>query len=167
MKYITLFTWLILCKTISATAQSLSFQINSMASNPQMTIGGLSFQIDHTSNCYFLANGLSIYKPPRVYSSNDNGCKIPLLFDQFGLKIFPQPIGDHPRIQLTKFPIPNETFTIRWYSIEGRLVLEEAQSGLSLATGTILNTSRLYAGAYILQVISENSLDILQVIKQD
>jgi hypothetical protein len=45
--------------------------------------------------------------------------------------------------------------------------MEETQSGWTLSNGTILNTSKLFAGAYVVQVISENSLDILQVIKQD
>lgn len=167
MRYTTLFIWLTLCKVTSTQAQSLSFQINSMASNSQMTIGGLSFQIDHLANCYFLANGLSIYIPQTANRVTDNGCKVSLLLGQYGLKIYPQPIGNHPRVQLTKWPIPNEAFTIKLYTIEGRMVLEEVHSGLALSTGTNLNTSKLFAGAYIMQVLSENSLDILQVIKQD
>jgi hypothetical protein len=47
------------------------------------------------------------------------------------------------------------------------LILEETQNGWALSNGTILNTSKLFSGAYIIQVISENSLDIIQVIKQD
>jgi hypothetical protein len=47
------------------------------------------------------------------------------------------------------------------------LILEETQTGWALSNGTILNTSKLFSGAYIIQVISENSLDIIQVIKQD
>jgi hypothetical protein len=132
-----------------------------------MTIGSLSFQVDHMANCYTLANGLSIYKPQTSIRVIDNGCKIPIQFGQYGLRIYPQPIGDHPRIQLTKSSIPNEPFSIRWYSIEGRLVLEETQNGLTLSSGYIINTSILMAGAYIVQVVSENSLDIIQVIKQD
>jgi hypothetical protein len=114
-----------------------------------------------------LGNGLSIYKPQSINRTIEEGCKVPIQFGQYGLRIYPQPIGDHPRIQLTKFPIPYEPFTIRCYSIDGKLILEETQNGWALSNGTILNTSKLFSGAYIIQVISENSLDIIQVIKQD
>ena len=157
----------IFCLAKTAKTQSLSFQINSIASTPAMTTGSLSFQIDHRANCFFLGNGLSIYKPQSINRTIEEGCKVPIQFGQYGLRIYPHPIGDHPRIQLTKFPIPNEPFTIRCYSIDGKLILEETQTGWALSNGTILNTSKLFSGAYIIQVISENSLDILQVIKQD
>ena len=167
MRYFIFLILLIVYVNKTSHAQSLSFQINSIGSNPQMTIGSLSFQIDQIANCFFLANGLSIYKPQSSISIIEDGCKVPIQFGQYGLKIYPHPLGDHPRIQLTKFPIPNESFTIRWYSIDGKLIMEETQSGWTLSNGTILNTSKLFAGAYVVQVISENSLDILQVIKQD
>jgi len=157
----------IFCLAKTAKTQSLSFQINSIASTQAITTGSLSFQIDHMANCFFLGNGLSIYKPKSINRTVEEGCKVPIQFGQYGLRIYPQPIGDHPRIQLTKFPIPNESFTIRCYSIDGKLILEETQTGWALSNGTILNTSKLLSGAYIVQVISENSLDILQVIKQD
>lgn len=158
---------LILCLTKTAKAQALTFQINSIGSTPIMTTGSLSFQIDHTANCFFLANGLSIYKSKSINKIIEEGCIVPIQFGQYGLTIYPQPIGDHPRIQLTKSPIPNERFTIRCYSIDGKLILEETQNGWALSVGTILNTSKLFSGAYIVQVISENSLDVIQVIKQD
>ena len=167
MRNTTLFILFIFYQAKMANAQSLSYQINSIGSNANMTMGSLSFQVDHIANCYTLANGLSIYKPLTSIRVIDNGCKIPIQFGQYGLRIYPQPIGDHPRIQLTRPSIPNEPFSIRWYSIEGRLVLEETQNGWTLSSGYIINTSILMAGAYIVQVVSENSLDIIQVIKQD
>jgi len=167
MRHSILFILFIIYQAKLTNAQSLSYQINSIGSNPNMTIGSLSFQVDHMANCYTLANGLSIYKPQTSIRVIDNGCKVPIQFGQYGLRIYPQPIGDHPRIQLTRSSIPNEPFSIRWYSIEGRLVLEETQNGLTLSSGYIINTSKLMAGAYIVQVVSENSLDIIQVIKQD
>ena len=51
--------------------------------------------------------------------------------------------------------------------MEGKMVLQETLNGYALSSGTIMNTSTLFAGAYIVQVISENSIDIIQVIKQD
>ncbi len=167
MRNTTLFILFIFYQAKMANAQSLSYQINSIGSNANMTMGSLSFQVDHIANCYTLANGLSIYKPLTSIRVIDNGCKIPIQFGQYGLRIYPQPIGDHPHIQLTRSSIPNDAFSIRWYSIEGRLVLEETQSGWTLSSGYIINTSILMAGAYIVQVVSENSLDIIQVIKQD
>ncbi len=167
MRNTTLFILFIFYQAKMANAQSLSYQINSIGSNANMTMGSLSFQVDHIANCYTLANGLSIYKPLTSIRVIDNGCKIPIQFGQYGLRIYPQPIGDHPHIQLTRSSIPNDAFSIRWYSIEGRLVLEETQSGWTLSSGYIINTSKLMAGAYIVQVVSENSLDIIQVIKQD
>jgi hypothetical protein len=167
MRKTILFILFIFYQAKITNAQSLSYQINSIGSNANMTIGSLSFQVDHMANCYTLANGLSIYKPQTSIRVIDNGCKIPIQFGQYGLRIYPQPIGDHPRIQLIRPSIPNEPFSIRWYSIEGRLVLEETQNGWTLSSGYIINTSKLMAGAYIVQVVSENSLDIIQVIKQD
>jgi Secretion system C-terminal sorting domain len=167
MRHSIFFILFIFYQAKMTNAQSLSYQINSIGSNANMTIGSLSFQVDHMANCYTLANGLSIYKPQTSIRVIDNGCKVPIQFGQYGLRIYPQPIGDHPRIQLTRSSIPNEPFSIRWYSIEGRLVLEETQNGLTLSSGYIINTSILMAGAYIVQVVSENSLDIIQVIKQD
>jgi hypothetical protein len=148
-------------------AQSLSFQINSIGNNPNMTTSSLSFQVENMANCIFLANGLSIYKPITTNVNFQKGCSVPIQFDHFGLKLYPQPMGDHPRIQLTKAQIPNCNFTIRIYNIEGRLVFEEMKTGLALSTGSIINTSKLFAGVYIVQVISENSIDIIQAIKQD
>ena len=167
MRHSILFILFIIYQAKLTNAQSLSYQINSIGSNANMTMGSLSFQVDHIANCYTLANGLSIYKPLTSIRVIDNGCKIPIQFGQYGLRIYPQPIGDHPHIQLTRSSIPNDAFSIRWYSIEGRLVLEETQSGWTLSSGYIINTSKLMAGAYIVQVVSENSLDIIQVIKQD
>ncbi len=167
MRNTTLFILFIFYQAKMANAQSLSYQINSIGSNANMTIGSLSFQVDYMAKCYTLANGLSIYKPQTSIRVIDNGCKVPIQFGQYGLRIYPQPIGDHPRIQLTRPSIPNDAFSIKWYSIEGRLVLEETQNGLTLLSGHIINTSKLMAGAYIVQVVSENSLDIIQVIKQD
>ncbi len=167
MRHSIFFILFIFYQAKMTNAQSLSYQINSIGSNANMTIGSLSFQVDHMANCYTLANGLSIYKPQTSIRVIDNGCKVPIQFGQYGLRIYPQPIGDHPRIQLTRSSIPNEPFSIRWYSIEGRLVLEETQNGLTLSSGYVINTSKLMAGAYIVQVVSENSLDIIQVIKQD
>jgi hypothetical protein len=167
MRHSIFFILFIIYQAKLTNAQSLSYQINSIGSNANMTIGSLSFQVDHMANCYTLTNGLSIYKPQTSIRVIDNGCKVPIQFGQYGLRIYPQPIGDHPRIQLTRSSIPNESFSIRWYSIEGRLVLEETQKGWTLSSGYIINTSKLMAGAYIVQVVSENSLDIIQVIKQD
>ena len=167
MRHSIFFILFIFYQAKMTNAQSLSYQINSIGSNANMTIGSLSFQVDHMANCYTLANGLFIYKPQTSIRVIDNGCKVPIQFGQYGLRIYPQPIGDHPRIQLTRSSIPNEPFSIRWYSIEGRLVLEETQNGWTLSSGYVINTSKLMAGAYIVQVVSENSLDIIQVIKQD
>ena len=135
MRNTTLFILFIFYQAKMANAQSLSYQINSIGSNANMTMGSLSFQVDHIANCYTLANGLSIYKPLTSIRVIDNGCKIPIQFGQYGLRIYPQPIGDHPHIQLTRSSIPNDAFSIRWYSIEGRLVLEETQSGWTLSSG--------------------------------
>jgi hypothetical protein len=167
MKYpIPLFIVFIL-NSFTSEAQSLSFQINSIGSNPNMTTGSLSFQVENIANCLFVANGLSIYKPVTESTKIDKGCEVPIQFDHYGLKIYPQPIGNSPRLQLTKEPQPNCPFTIRWYTMEGKLVLQETRTGFALSNGSIINTSKLFAGTYAVQVISENSLDIIQVIKQD
>jgi len=47
------------------------------------------------------------------------------------------------------------------------MVLNTTKLGFELSQGTILNTSKLFAGNYVVQVISENSIDVIQVIKQD
>lgn len=148
-------------------AQTMSFQINSIGNNPNMTTSSLSFQIENLANCIFIANGLSIYKPIVKTTNIQKGCFVPIQFDHLGLKLYPQPMGDHPKIQLTKAQIPDGNFIIRIYNIEGRLVFEEMKTGLALSTGSIINTSKLFAGTYIVQVISENSIDIIQAIKQD
>ena len=164
--YKIIFIWgVIHCNSIKA--QSLTFQINSIGANPNMTTGSLSFQVESMSNCLFVANGLSIYKPQVSNNTIMSGCSIPIQFDHYGLKIYPQPIGNSPKIQLTKAQIPNCNFTIRIYNIEGKLVLEDHKTSFALAAGSLLNTSKLFAGAYIVQVISESSIDIIQVIKQD
>lgn len=165
--YILLILYWVLMNGQPTHAQSLTFQINSIGSNPKMTTSSLSFQFDNMANCIFLANGLSIYKPILTTTNFQKACTVPIQFDHLGLKIYPQPMGDQPRIQLTKAQIPNSNFTIKIYTIEGRLVFEETKTGLALSTGSTINTSKLFAGAYIVQVISENSLDIIQVIKQD
>lgn len=156
----------IVCST-NVYAQSLSFQINSISSTPQMTTGSLSFQVDSKNNCLYLANGLAIYKIPSTHFEMINGCSVPIQFDQYGLKIYPQPIGNNPRIQFGKSPNPNSIFTIRIFNIEGKLVLEDKMTGFTLSSGTTLNTNKLFAGSYVIQVISDLSIDIVQAIKQD
>jgi hypothetical protein len=167
MKPSFLFIPLFSLLSIIGKAQSLSFQINSIGSNPNMTTGSLSFQIESIANCFFVANGLAIYKPPIVKAITDKACELPIQYDHYGLKIYPQPIGNRPRIQLTRQIIHNCPFSIRWYTMEGKMVLQETINGFALSTGSIMNTSTLFAGAYIVQVISDNSIDIIQVIKQD
>lgn len=164
--YKIIFIWGVFhCNNIKA--QSLSFQINSIGSNPNMTTGSLSFQVESMTNCLFVANGLSIYKPQVSSKTTLSGCSVPIQFDHYGLKVYPQPIGNSPRIQLTKAQIPNCNFTIRIYNIEGKLVFEDQKTSFALAAGSLLNTSKLFAGTYVVQVISESSIDIIQVIKQD
>jgi len=167
MKYPILLFIVFILNSLSSEAQSLSFQINSIGSNPNMTTGSLSFQVENIANCLFVANGLSIYRPQNISTKIEKGCKIPIQFDHYGLKIYPHPIGNSPHLQLTKDPNPNCSFTIRWYTMEGKLVLQETRTGFALSNGSIINTSKLFAGTYAVQVISENSLDIIQVIKQD
>jgi len=148
-------------------AQSLSVQINSIEVLPTMTTSSLPFQVENIANCLFIANGLVIYKPLTSTSSNSIACSVPIQYDHYGLKIFPQPIGNSPRIQLINSSSPNTLFSIKFYSIEGRMVLNTTKLGFELSQGTILNTSKLFAGNYVVQVISENSIDVIQVIKQD
>ena len=149
-----------LCK-----AQSLSFQINSITSIPNMTISSLSFQLENSANCLTVSNGLSIYKPQKSTSVFKLGCIVPIEYDRYGLKVFPQPIGNYPRIQFVNPSAPNITFSIRCYNVLGRLVLEDSQTGIALSTGVTINTSLLPQGNYIIQVVSANSVDLIQVIK--
>ena len=168
MKYLLLsiLFFFVLNENVS-NAQSISVQINSIESLPTMTTSSLPFQVENIANCLFIANGLVIYKPLTSTSSNSIACSVPIQYDHYGLKIFPQPIGNSPRIQLTNSNSPNMLFSIKFYSIEGRMVLNTTKLGFELSQGTILNTSKLFAGNYVVQVISENSIDVIQVIKQD
>ena len=148
-------------------AQSMSFQMNSFGNTPQMTISGLSFQFENISNCFFVGNGLAIYQSKSSTAPFKIDCIIPISFEKNGLKIFPNPIGNRPKIQFIQ---PNQSatlFNIRIYNIEGMLVLDETKNGFELSTGVLLNTSRLIAGSYLVQVLSPNSLDLLRIIKQD
>lgn len=168
MKY-TLF-WIIAVIASTTTfckAQSMSFQINSIASTSNMTVSSLSFQVAANANCLFVANGLAMYKPIKSTAAFQLGCTLPMVFDRYGVKINPQPIGNNPRIHLIQPTIPNTIFSVRWYNVSGRMVLETTTNGLTLSTGMTMNTSRLSAGTYIVQVLSARSIDLLQVIKQD
>ena len=152
---------------LKCQSQSMTFQINSIGATPQMTTGSLSFQMQNMANCVFLANGLSIYKPQASKTDFSSGCVFPIQFDHYGLVIYPQPIGNLPRVKLTNKFIPNTNFTISCYDINGKLVIQEIRNGMELSYGSIINTSQLSVGAYIVQVVSDKSLDIVQVIKQD
>ncbi len=161
---------ILLCFVLGFTksnAQSLSVQINSIESLPAMTTSSLPFQVESIANCLYIANGLVIYKPLPATSNNSTACSVPIEYDHYGLKIFPQPIGNSPRIQLTNSSNPNTLFSIKFYSIEGRLVLNTNKLGFELSQSAIINTSKLMPGNYVVQVVSENSIDVIQVIKQD
>lgn len=162
-----LFLLCIFFTTHICKAQSMSFQMNSFGNTPQMTISGLSFQFENNANCLFVGNGLAIYQSKNSSAPFKLDCIIPISFEKNGLKIFPNPIGNRPKIQFIQ---PNQSatlFNIRMYNIEGMLVLEETKNGFELSTGVLLNTSRLIAGSYLVQVLSPNSLDLVRIIKQD
>ena len=145
----------------------MSFQINSIGNTSMMTISSLSFQLENTANCLYVGNGLSIYQPKLSNTSFQLGCMVPINYNQYGLKIFPNPIGNNPKIQFLQPSLASTMFTIRCYNVEGKLVFETSRNGQALSTGVILNTSRLFAGNYVIQVLSDNSVDLIQVIKQD
>ncbi len=92
---------------------------------------------------------------------------VPINFEKLGLKIFPNPIGNRPKIQFLNKNLSTSLFNIRFYNVEGKQVLEQNKTGFELSAGVILNTSSLFAGNYIIQVLSANSVDLIQVIKQD
>lgn len=151
-----------LCK-----AQSISFQINSIGNTPNMTVSSLSFQLEQIANCLFVGNGLSIYQTSLSNAPFKMDCIVPIKFDRLGLKIFPNPIGNGPKIQFLQKNLSNTLFNIRFYNVEGKMVLEQSKTGFELSSGGILNTTSLFAGNYIVQVLSANSVDLIQVIKQD
>lgn len=161
------FLFCILTSTQICKAQSLSFQMNSFGNTPSMTISGLSFQFENISNCLFVGNGLAIYQSKNASVPFNLDCVIPISYEKNGLKIFPNPIGNRPKIQFIQKKQSATLFNIRIYNIEGMLVLEETKNGFELSSGVLLNTSRLIAGSYLVQVISPNSLDLLRIIKQD
>lgn len=162
-----IFISLFLSSTNLCKAQSLSFQINSIGNTPNMTVSSLSFQLDNTANCLFVGNGLSIYQTKLSAAPFKLDCVVPISFDKLGLKIFPNPIGNRPKIQFLHKSPSNTLFAIRFYNVEGKLVLEQSKTGFELSAGVLLNTSSLFAGNYIVQVQSANSVDLIQVIKQD
>jgi hypothetical protein len=151
-----------LCK-----AQSISFQINSIGNTPNMTVSSLSFQLDQIANCLFVGNGLSIYQTSISNAPFKLDCIVPIKFDRLGLKIFPNPIGNGPKIQFLQKNLSNTLFNIRFYNVEGKMVLEQSKTGFEMSSGVLLNTTSLFAGNYIVQVLSANSVDLIQVIKQD
>ncbi len=151
-----------LCK-----AQSISFQINSIGNTPNMTVSSLSFQLENISACLNVSNGLAIYQTNSSSAPFKLDCIIPVAFEKNGLKIFPNPVGNSPKIQFLNKNLTNTLYAIRVYNIEGKLVLEETRNGFALSNGVILNTSRLISGNYLVQVLSANSVDLLRIIKQD
>ena len=162
-----LFLLCIFFTTHICKAQSMSFQMNSFGNTPQMTISGLSFQFENNANCLFVGNGLAIYQSKNSSAPFKLDCIIPISFEKNGLKIFFFFFCNRPKIQFIQ---PNQSatlFNIRIYNIEGMLVLEETKNGFELSTGVLLNTSRLIAGSYLVQVLSPNSLDLVRIIKQD
>lgn len=157
----------LLCVNTICKAQSMSFQINSIASTSNMTISSLPFQLDAKANCLFVSNGLSIYTPQIAKGPFKLDCIFPILYDRYGLKLYPQPIGNHPRIQLLQQNLTNTVFSIRFYDIAGRMVFATTTTGIALSSGININTGKLFPGNYIVQVLSANSLDLIQVIKND
>lgn len=147
--------------------QNLSFQINSIPSTTNMMVSSLPFQLENRTNCLIVANGLSIFTPKNATATFKLGCIVPEIYDRYGLKIFPQPIGNQPILQLIKPTAPDLLFSIRCYHISGRIVLSTSASGLTLSAGLKINTAKFAPGNYIFQVISANSVDLIQVIKQD
>lgn len=132
-----------------------------------MTISSLPFQLDAKANCFFVANGLSIYAPQIETKPFKLDCIVPIVYDRYGLKVYPQPIGNQAHIRLLQQHLPNTVFSIRFYDITGRMVLATTSSGIALTGGITINTSKLFDGNYIIQVLSVNSVDLLQVIKHD
>ncbi|MEY3538978.1 MAG: Secretion system C-terminal sorting domain [Bacteroidota bacterium] len=145
----------------------MTFQINSIVSTRNLVSSSLSFQFAGNANCLFVANGLSIYHPIATNTAFQSGCIVPIAFNQYGLKVSPQPMNNYLRIQLKKQTAPNTIFIIRLYDLIGRIVLEKTQSGIDFSGGVIIHTGQLPIGNYFVQVLSASTLDVTQVIKQD
>jgi len=166
-KNISIIMWFIIINLDIGHAQNLSFQINSISSTKNMIVSSLPFQLENRTNCLSIENGLSIFTPKNATTRIQIDCIVPQKFDHYGLKIYPQPIGNQMKIQLIKPSEPDKLFSIRCFHISGRLVISSSASGLALSSGFTINTTKFVPGYYIFQVISENSVDLIRVIKQD
>jgi hypothetical protein len=168
MRYLkTLQLLLSLCIANICMAQSMSFQINSIASTSNIVSSSLSFQVASNTNCLIVSNGLSIFHPKITTKQLFIECLVPLSFDHYGLTVYPQPMVDHLRIQLKRQAAATTLFSVRLYDILGNNVLETRYTGIELTYGVNLQTTNLTAGNYFLQVLSASSVDVIQVIKQD
>ena len=145
--------------------QHIRFQINSVIGQPNMPMSSLAIQFSDTANCVYVTNGLAIFQPTLQTGLFQLGCIEPIQYDQYGIKIYPQPIGNSPRIQFTKKSPIHTIYLIRCYSIDGKKLFETSRTGKDLNIGTTINTSKLNTGNYIFQIMSDKSLDLIQVIK--
>lgn len=168
MRYLILYL-LILSISFSkiGKGQSMSFQINSIASSSNMVSSSLSFQVAANTNCLIVSNGLSIYHPKIATTQFFIDCIVPFIYDRYGLNVYPQPMKNYLRVQLKKQAAASTQFSIRFYDILGRNILETKHTGIELTFGVNLQTANLPSGNYFLQVLSASSVDVVQVIKQD
>ena len=86
--------------------------------------------------------------------------------DQFEIRIFPNPVGDETNLIIKEksYPELNKNLRYELYDLSGKLMMRDQINEIK----TIVNTSNLAIGEYLLRVLSEDQdLKTFKIIKSN
>jgi len=162
-KLITLSIMLLIAGT--CTGQSIARQVISTAGDYASTAdASISWTIGEpvtetfTSDNYILLQGFQqggeyIISPPE---GNENGLR------DVQFQIYPNPMDDLLVIELKNNP--NRNFTVKMFSISGKLILTKQIQPYSNLN--YINLSKIQSGTYILKILDNNRMRTFKLIKK-
>jgi len=148
-------------------AQSISgaYILSSIGTIQNVSNNSMPIIFASNTNCLQVNNGTSLFVG-KVSDGNFNpNCEVNYKFNTLGIQIYPNPVNDYAKIQLTKnVPLADEFFISVW-SIDGYQVSKIKSTGFELRGGRTLDLNNIGSGSYIVQIESSNSFDTLKFIK--
>ncbi len=135
------------------TTETIVYNSTAKRTTYRVKVGGISgaFSI---SQCYNLLvqTSSSQFAPVNIGSTTPSALELTIIK---GLKLFPNPVNNELQVQ---YDAPeNGTITISVLDITGRLRMQETYSGRSGGNSFRMNTSKLSAGMYIMQIRQNGS----------
>lgn len=168
-KNISLIVFMLIGLTFSknTNAQELNgaFIMSSVGSIQNISNNSMAVTFSSNSNCFNIQNGTPVLIGERGTGLFANNCSVNTKFNTLGVKLFPNPVVVTTKVKFINMPPLTDQFSISIWNIEGYKMTSIKATGYDLYQGKLMDFSSLSIGSYIIQIESDNYLDVLKFVK--